>query len=152
MASELAWRPNQAVSSSKGAERKDAKSSLLSTLMPSELFSTDQRLRKSADFEAVFKNTTVRVSGKYLLLLAKTNELDHPRLGIVVAKKNVSSAVQRNRIKRNLRESFRHNKSRLAGFDLVVLCRRGIDNLDNGSIRLAIAELWTQLTCRSKSH
>ena len=120
--------------------------------MPSELFSTDQRLRKSADFEAVFKNTTVRVSGKYLLLLAKTNELDHPRLGIVVAKKNVSSAVQRNRIKRNLRESFRHNKSRLAGFDLVVLCRRGIDNLDNGSIRLAIAELWTQLTCRSKSH
>ena len=68
MASELAWPPNQAVSFSKGAERKDGKSSLLSTLMPSESFSTEYRLRKSADFEAVFKNTTIRVSGKYLLL------------------------------------------------------------------------------------
>ena len=150
MASELAWPPNQAVSFSKGAERKDGKSSLLSTLMPSESFSTEYRLRKSADFEAVFKNTTIRVSGKYLLLLAKKNNLGHPRLGLVVAKKNVPQAVQRNRIKRNLRESFRCNTDCLAEFDLVLLCRWGIDKLDNSSIRAALTELWTQLTCRSE--
>lgn len=119
--------------------------------MPAELFSPDYRLTKSADFKAVFKNTDIRISTRYILLLARDNGLDHSRLGLVVAKRNVSKAVQRNRIKRNLRESFRYNKGRLAGFDLVLLCRGGIDKLNNGSIRTALTELWTQLTCRSEN-
>lgn len=151
MASEHAWRPSPVVSFLKDAEQKDGKSSLHSTSMPAELFSSDYRLRKSADFKAVFKNTKIRVSTEYLLLLARENGLDHPRLGLVVAKKNVSKAVQRNRIKRNLRESFRYSKAHLASFDLVLLCRGGIDKLDNSSIRMALAELWTQLTCESKN-
>ena len=118
--------------------------------MPSGIFSTDYRLRKSAEFDAVFKNTCIRASNKYILLLAKKNGLGHARLGLVVAKKNVTKAVQRNRIKRNFRESFRLNKRELAGFDLVLLCRYGIDNLDNGSIRHALTDLWTQVTCLSE--
>lgn len=118
--------------------------------MPSEGLSPDCRLRKSADFEAVFKENTFRVSNRYMLLLAKENNLPYPRLGMVVAKKNVSKAVRRNRIKRSLRESFRYNRSQLTGYDLVVLCRSGIDKLDNGYLREALTDLWAQLICQSK--
>ncbi len=118
--------------------------------MPSEIFSTHYRLRKSAEFDAVFKNTCIRASNKHILLLAKKNTLNHPRLGIVVAKRNVPQAVQRNRIKRNLREFFRCNRRKLAGFDLVLLCRSGTDKLDNSSIRTTLTDLWTQVICLSE--
>jgi ribonuclease P protein component len=56
------------------------------------------------------------------------------RLGLAIAKKRVKLAVQRNRIKRIIRESFRLNQHVLPAIDMVVMVKSGIDQLDNKEI------------------
>jgi ribonuclease P protein component len=59
-----------------------------------------------------------------LTIFAAPNELAHPRLGISIGRP-VGVAAVRNRIKRLLREAFRHLQHDFPrGYDLVVLVRR----------------------------
>lgn len=89
------------------------------------------RLLDSKAFENVFNKPDFRVSNRYFLILGCWSDFEEPRLGVIVAKKNVAKAVQRNRIKRLIRESFRLSKNRLHTADLVVLSRKGPQNLNN---------------------
>ena len=45
---------------------------------------------------------------------------------MAISKKKLQSAVQRNRLKRIIRESFRHHKTSLAGKDVVVLANNNV--------------------------
>jgi len=103
------------------------------------------RLLNSAQFKAVFDDSRFRVSTRELLVLSRPNGLEHARLGIVVGKKNCRLATGRNRVKRLVRESYRHNQSALAGLDIIVLARRGIAELDNGAITQHLTKLWNRL-------
>ena len=69
-------------------------------------FSKNLRLLNAAEYETVFENAQIKASCHYLLVLAISNHGPRPRLGMVIAKKHVSSAVQRNRIKRRIRDRF----------------------------------------------
>ncbi len=71
------------------------------------------------------------------------------RLGLVVSKKNISKAVERNRVKRVIRESFRKNKSQIPNLDVVVLIRKGIDALPNVVISSKMNSLWNDLCAKS---
>ena len=71
------------------------------------------------------------------------------RLGLVVSKKNISKAVERNRVKRVVRESFRKNKSQIPNLDVVVLIRKGIDVLPNVVISSKMNSLWNDLCAKS---
>ena len=71
------------------------------------------------------------------------------RLGLVVSKKNISKAVERNRVKRVIRESFRKNKSQIPNLDVVVLIRKGIDVLPNAVISSKMNSLWNDLCAKS---
>ena len=71
------------------------------------------------------------------------------RLGLVVSKKNISKAVERNRVKRLIRESFRKNKSQIPNLDVVVLIRKGIDVLPNVVISSKLNSLWNDLYAKS---
>lgn len=82
----------------------------------------------------VFDHASIKVHHKYFLLLAIPNALDHSRLGIVVAKKNTRLAVQRNRTKRAIRETFRKKQHTLFSIDAIVLARRGSDQLTNDEL------------------
>lgn len=64
------------------------------------------------------------VSSEFLQVFAKPNDRAHPRLGLIVARKIERLAVNRNRIKRELREVFRAQQGQLAGLDLVLRLRR----------------------------
>ena len=70
------------------------------------------------------------------------------RLGLVVSKKNISKAVERNRVKRVIRESFRKNKSQIPNLDVVVLIRKGIDVLPNVVISSKMNSLWNDLCAK----
>jgi len=113
-------------------------------------FSKTSRLLNAADYKAVFSNAQLKVSCRHFLVLANRNSRTSARLGLVIAKKNVALAVQRNRIKRQLRNSFRHNRELLEKLDLVVLARKGADKLDNKELKDTIDSLWQDLHGKMK--
>jgi ribonuclease P protein component len=80
-----------------------------------------------------------------LLVLATPSKSGDSRLGFVISKKHVKHAVQRNRIKRIIRESFRLNQHQMADNDFVILARPGISDLENAEIREMIDSLWFKL-------
>ena len=99
-----------------------------------QLFTRCQRLLLPREYKAVFDGNTLKVSHPSLLLLVRVTGATSPaRLGLVIAKKHVRLAVQRNRVKRQLRESFRRHQQVLVGLDIVVLARPGLGKLDNGA-------------------
>jgi ribonuclease P protein component len=85
-------------------------------------FGRDQRLLKAVEFKYVFAKP-VKVSNKHVSFLSRKNGLSHSRLGLAIAKRQIRRAVDRNRLKRLIRECFRHNHESLAGFDIIALVR-----------------------------
>ena len=104
-----------------------------------------KRLLTAAQYRAVFDDVTVKASHRNLLLLARISETPESRLGLVIAKKNVRRAVQRNRIKRVARELFRQQPPANPPLDIVLLARRGLDELDNAALFAALGEQWQKL-------
>ena len=80
-----------------------------------------------------------------MTVLATPNQLQHPRLGLAISRKVARTAVARNRIKRVIRESFRHWQTRLDSLDIVVLGRAGVATQPNKALDAALEKLWTQL-------
>src|SRR6185369_4164407 len=95
-------------------------------------FPKSVRLRKRADF--------VRLSGsvdkfiaKGFLVVWQVNDQLQPRLGVTVSKK-VGCAVTRSRVKRYIREVFRHNRLLLPPVDMNVIARRESATMDFRSV------------------
>ncbi len=81
-------------------------------------------------------------------MLATPNGHECPgygRIGLIIAKRHVKRAVDRNRIKRLVRESFRHRRAGLPSLDIVVLARPGLGSLDNSEIHRQLDKLWRKL-------
>ena len=108
-------------------------------------FPKTSRLLNAADYKAVFDNAHLKVSCRHFLVLANRNARSSARLGLVIAKKNVALAVHRNRIKRQLRDTFRHKKELLINLDVVVLARNDADELKDIELIDAIDSLWQDL-------
>jgi ribonuclease P protein component len=85
------------------------------------------------------------VSNRWLTVLATPNQLQHPRLGLAISRKVARTAVARNRIKRVIRESYRHWQQRLGVLDIVVLGRSGIAGRSKRDLNAAVEKLWIEL-------
>ncbi|MFT4257339.1 MAG: ribonuclease P protein component [Pseudoxanthomonas sp.] len=81
------------------------------------------RVRAKADYARVFDQAK-RTSHPLLALHWRRTETS-ARLGLAVSRKVDKRAVVRNRIKRTLREAFRHLRPQLAGGDYVIVARTG---------------------------
>ena len=112
---------------------------------PDGRFPKAKRLLNAGDYSRVFDRADAKASHKYLLLLARQNSGTEHRLGLVIAKKNVRLAVQRNRIKRIAREFFRTLPASEPSLDVVLLTRRGIDQLDNAELSTILQQQWQKL-------
>ena len=108
-------------------------------------FGKARRLLNAKDYSRVFDGAEARASHKHLLLLARTNNEPGHRLGLVIAKKNVRLAVQRNRIKRVAREVFRNLPQSEPPLDVILLARRGLDQLDNAELSSILRQQWQKL-------
>ena len=90
--------------------------------MPRYTFAKSRRLTKREEFAAVYDGK-VRESRGPLVVYARPNGLGWPRLGLSTSRK-VGTAVRRNRIRRLLREAFRHLQFDLpSGYDLLIVVR-----------------------------
>lgn len=113
--------------------------------MVSRGFGREKRLLKPRQFKAVFDSPGGKVAGRSVLFLARANGLDHPRLGLVIGKKSVRLSVERNRLKRQIRETFRQSQCDLPGWDVVVVARKGLGDLDNPELASQFLKLWKRL-------
>jgi ribonuclease P protein component len=87
------------------------------------------RLSRSADFDRVFRNGRSHACREFVLYVFPRAEEAPPRLGLSVSRK-VGGAVERNRVKRLVREAFAAESGRLpAGADAVVVARRDAHEL-----------------------
>ena len=102
------------------------------------------RLLTARSYKPVFAKGD-RLSGRCLLLLYRENDVNMPRLGLVIAKKHIKLAVQRNRVKRLIRESFRLNQHRLPPCDIVAIARKGLGGQSNEEIRIWLDKQWQRL-------
>ena len=92
-------------------------------------------------FKYVFQQP-FHASSPEITILARQNHLEHPRLGLTVAKKHLKRAHDRNRIKRLCRESFRLSQRRLPSYDFVIVAKQGIGRLDNRTLWQILDKLW----------
>jgi ribonuclease P protein component len=112
-------------------------------------FKKTQRLLNASDYKQVFDHNMVKVANPSLLVLAKPTDGLPSRLGLVVAKKNIPTAVQRNRIKRAARETFRKRQFQTP-LDVVFLARQGADKLSTQKLTSIIDKSWAKLDSRCK--
>lgn len=102
------------------------------------------RLNKPVEFRNLFQ-VGRKLSTRYCALYAKPNQLTYPRLGLILAKKNIRLAVDRNQFKRVIRESFRHNQQIIAGLDVLVMVYPSINTLDKLKFRDFLEQQWSKL-------
>ncbi len=115
-------------------------------------FTKKQRLLSSKDFSRVFDTASIKVSHPNILVLGKENSLGIPRIGLVVAKKNVKLAVNRNKFKRLVRESFRLKQHQIPSIDAIVLARRGVDNLTDQELSKILSDLWKRVAKKAEKN
>jgi ribonuclease P protein component len=108
-------------------------------------FTRNQKITKPIEFKEVFKKPFVS-SDRFFKVLARINQAENSRLGMAVSRQVDKRAVGRNRIKRVIRESFRH---RYAGnnvtLDVVVLPRRETASMCNERLFRSLSGHWSRL-------
>lgn len=105
------------------------------------------RLLKPAEFSRVFKDP-IRSSDRLFTILAVRNpEQTVPRLGLAISKKHARRALDRNRIKRLVRESFRQQPT-LPVADMVVMARDVTAKASNQEIFDSLSQHWKRLCAK----
>ncbi len=114
----------------------------------SRRFRRGDRVLDKAAYGRVFKDAT-RSRDRYFTVLCRKERPGNPRLGLAIAKKHCKLATGRNRIKRLVRESFRHNKQVLNGLDVVVINTSATHRADNHTLASSLERHWQH--CRQKT-
>lgn len=87
-----------------------------------------EKVTQKWQYHHVYQHGRKQWNHRFVLYICK-NGRKHSRLGLTVSKK-VGKSVQRNRVKRLIREVFRLNQHRIAdGYDIVVVARRAATEL-----------------------
>src|SRR6056297_3585012 len=107
-------------------------------------FPRTARLLTSADFQRVFAGAR-RIADRHFTILARPNELGHPRLGLAVSRRTARRAVQRNRLRRLVRETFRRRQADLPPLDLVVIAKPSAVAAPAPRLHQALETLWSRV-------
>jgi ribonuclease P protein component len=115
------------------------------------------RLRKHADYQRVYQASRKQFSKQMSYFVAARPADCHfteptPRIGLTVGKV-MGKAVDRNRIKRRMREAVRRNIATLDGpIDVVLHPRRSVIDLDFAALDREVAQVFRIIQKASRSH
>jgi ribonuclease P protein component len=109
--------------------------------IPARPFQPAQRLRHKSEFDLVYRESR-RSADAMFAILARDSKLPHARLGLSIAARIIGNAVERNRIKRVVRESFRLHQAALPNVDIVVNARSGAKRATNAELRRSLEQHW----------
>ncbi len=136
-----AWRPD-AILKKRVSDNSDSLDKAGDGKPLSRAFSREYRLLKAAEFSRVF-SAAQRSSDRYFTVLARVSPatVSSSRLGLAIAKKQLRRSVDRNRIKRLVREYFRTRVRPESGrpLDFVVMARKAVTGADNDRLRESLA-------------
>ena len=107
-------------------------------------FPRTARLLTAGDYSQVFKQNK-RYSDHYWTILVRRDDSRPTRLGLAIAKKRARRAVDRNRLKRVVREAFRYQQSTLAGLEMVVMNRDAATKASTAELRASIDALFVKM-------
>jgi ribonuclease P protein component len=117
--------------------------------------SRGRRLSRSAEFERVYRQGRSTANRHLVLYTFPNPSAERPRLGLSVSRK-VGGAVERNRIKRLLREAFARAEEELSpGQDVVVVARPQVGELAEREglegVNASLGELIAKAGLRARS-
>ncbi len=107
-------------------------------------FPVEVRVRTGREYREAFADSR-RVSTRHFSLHLRARDGGFCRLGMAVSRKVSPDAVVRNRIKRQVRESFRQRRHALPAGDCVVVARVGAGGLSKAALRADLETLWSRL-------
>ena len=107
-------------------------------------FPRSARLLQRREYQRIFAGA-LRSGDSGFTVLAAPNSDGAARLGLAISKRETRAAVRRNRIKRRIRESFRRRREQLAGLDIVVMAKRGVDSWSSAAIDASLAHHWSNV-------
>ena len=110
------------------------------------LLGPERKLPDKAAFDHVFAAPDLRLRRHPFSLLARQSTLKNARLGLVIGKKHARRAVDRNRLRRILREQFR--LSLLPCCDIIVMARPGAAMVARDELRDVAIWLFDQTSKR----
>ena len=95
------------------------------------------------DFDNVLKNSDTSFSSGPFVVILKKNEISSARTGIIIQKKFVKLAVNRNYIKRKFREIIM--RSKLNSFDAVFMVKNKIEEFDKLKVKKNFIDLESKI-------
>jgi ribonuclease P protein component len=107
-------------------------------------FRPRQRIRSTAEFDTVYK-TGRRAGDSYFGVVFRANQAGAARLGMSVSVRSIGSAVSRNRLRRLIRESFRHQQHALPHIDIVITARPAARGAAPEELRTSLNTHWLNL-------
>lgn len=101
------------------------------------------RLRKRWEYQLIRKMGCKYHTPHFVLLVLDSSK-ENSRLGITVTRK-VGNAVQRNRLKRLVREFFRHSKNKYSKCDYSIIAKRGSSFLSSSEVTIELNSLFLKM-------
>ena len=110
-------------------------------------FPASRRLRHKSEFDAA-RARGRRFGNGFFAVTVISNDKTGPRLGLAVALRVARTAVERNRIRRIIRESFRVHQKDLPAVDIVVSARTSAYGVPGAQLHGSLVSLWRQVNER----
>lgn len=107
-------------------------------------FSRCYRLTEAHEFQQVFARAR-RSADRFFTILYAAGTHSEARLGFAVARKKFPHAVTRNRLRRIVRESFRHQRTTLGPIDIIILPQHAAGKAANDELFASLAQHWQRL-------
>lgn len=112
---------------------------------PGLRFRPTQRLHRPAEFQQVYRLGR-KFGSEFFSVAVSTNQLPQARLGLSIAARTIGNAVQRNRVRRLVRESFRLHQHQLPPVDIVIGARTQARQATSRQLQQGLQQLWDRIS------